>query len=121
MAVPVSIPCEPAYCHLFQRAVNSWRGRPKCTELAGEPRFALLLFHREAGISGRIVWTMLASSITGALSTAFLQLPIHKKFNQDGYSERLMKRLLVTDGIRKVTDVVRFLATALLLRNLIWR
>ncbi len=80
---------------------------------------ALLLFHKEARIDGRLAWIMFASSIAGALSTAFLQLPIHRKFNRDGYSEGLMNQLLVTDWIRKLADVVRFLATALLLRSII--
>lgn len=79
----------------------------------------MLLVYKQAGIDGRLAWTMLASSIVGILSTAFLQLPIHRRFNRDGYSAALMNRLLATDWLRKLADVVRFLATALLLRDLI--
>ncbi len=80
---------------------------------------AVLLIYRKMGIDSGPIWIMLASSLVGTLSTVFLQLPIHRKFDRDGYSEVLMQRLLTTDWIRKAADVLRFLVTALLLKNLI--
>ena len=80
---------------------------------------AALLVSRTTAIDSRLIWIMLASSLVGTLSTVFLQLPIHRKFDRDGYSEVLMQRLLITDWIRKAADVLRFLVTALLLKNLI--
>ncbi len=80
---------------------------------------AVLLISRKTATDTKLIWIMLASSLVGTLSTVFLQLPIHRKFDRDGYSEVLMQRLLLTDWIRKAADVLRFLVTALLLKNLI--
>ena len=82
-------------------------------------QIAVLVISSKAGIDSRLIWIMLASSLVGTLSTIFLQLPIHRKFDRGGYSEVSLQRLLITDWIRKSADVVRFIATGLLLKNLI--
>ncbi len=82
-------------------------------------QIAVLFIFRKTAIDSRLIWIMLASSLVGTLSTVFLQMPIHRKFDQDGYSQVLMQRLLITDWIRKAADVLRVLVTALLLKNVI--
>lgn len=80
---------------------------------------AVLLTSRTTAIDTRLIWIMLASSLTGTLATVLLQLPIHQKFDRDGYSQLLMQRLVMTDWIRKAADLLRFVVTALLLKKLI--
>ena len=82
-------------------------------------QIVLLLVSKKTTMDSWLILLMLTSSLVGTLSTVFLQLPIHRKFDRDGYSEVLMQRLLITDWIRKAADVLRFLVTALLLKNLI--
>ena len=59
---------------------------------------------------------MLAASLVGAISTALIQIPIHRKLD-NGYSAELITRLLNTDWIRKIADAVRIVASIALLRN----
>ncbi len=80
---------------------------------------AVLLVARKTRIDTGLIWIMLGCSLIGMLSTIFLQLPIHRRFSRDGYSEASLRQLLLTDWIRKAADVLRFLVTALLLNELI--
>ena len=63
-----------------------------------------------------IALTMVAASATGMLSTVMLQIPIHRRLNNAGYSEEQVQRLLRSDWIRKAIDIVRMVATVALLR-----
>jgi hypothetical protein len=76
-----------------------------------------LTFHRQTGVPGAIPWTMAGSSLIGTLSTLLLQLPVHRQLSASGYSPERMHRLLTTDWLRKACDLVRMLATILLLRQ----
>jgi hypothetical protein len=70
-----------------------------------------------AGIDPVVVWVMVVASAAGAVSTVTLQLPIHAAFNESGYTPERMQRLLRTDWMRKAADVVRLVATAVLLHQ----
>jgi len=76
----------------------------------------LLLWHRPPEVGRALVWLMLAASLVGFLSTAFIQIPIHRKLDH-GFSAELIARLLNTDWIRKVADMVRIVASIAILRN----
>ena len=76
----------------------------------------LLLWHRPLGVGIALVWIMLAASLVGFLSTAFIQIPIHRKLDH-GFSAQLITLLLNTDWIRKAADAVRIVASIALLRN----
>ena len=76
----------------------------------------LLLWHRPLGVGITLVSIMLAASLVGFLSTAFIQIPIHRKLDH-GFSAQLITRLLNTDWIRKAADGVRIVASIALLRN----
>jgi hypothetical protein len=55
-------------------------------------------------------WTMallLTASVVGALSTVFLQIPIHRQLDQFGYSDSAYRALINTDWVRKACDVAR--------------
>jgi hypothetical protein len=64
------------------------------------------------------VWIMLAASLAGSLSTAFIQIPIHRKLD-NGFSAELIARLLHTDWIRKAADAVRMTASIAILRDVL--
>ncbi len=72
-----------------------------------------------SGIDPRVLWVMAAASAVGAASTAMLQLPIHRKFNQRGFSPELLGKLLRTDWIRRAADVVRLAANVIFLHRLL--
>ena len=76
----------------------------------------LLLWRRPLEVGIALVWIMLAASLVGFLSTAFIQIPIHRKLDH-GFSAQLITRLLNTDWIRKAADAVRIVASIALLRN----
>ena len=76
----------------------------------------LLLWYRPSGEGIAVVWTMLAASSVGFLSTALIQIPIHRKLDH-GFSAELITLLLHTDWIRKAADAVRIVASIALLRN----
>lgn len=76
----------------------------------------LLLWDRPPEVGKALVWMMLAASLVGFLSTAFIQIPIHRKLDH-GFSAELIARLLNTDWIRKVADLVRIVASIAILRN----
>lgn len=76
----------------------------------------LLLWHRPPEVGRALVWMMLSASFVGALSTALIQIPIHRKLDH-GFSADLITRLLNTDWIRKVADVVRIAASIAILHN----
>ena len=78
----------------------------------------LLLWHRPSEVGRRLIWIMLAASLVGALSTALIQIPIHRKLDH-GFSSELIARLLNTDWIRKIADVVRIVASVAILRKFI--
>lgn len=79
-----------------------------------------LLLARPQQVATSIVWTLLGSSIAGFVSTFALQIPIHRELD-DAYSDRLVKKLLRTDWIRKLADIVRLCATVVLLHQLFTR
>jgi hypothetical protein len=82
----------------------------------------VLCLCKPAGVSWLIALGLLVPSAIGALSTALIQIPIHRRLNADGYSEVLIAKLLRTDWIRKAADIVRLAATVGLLRQLLaWR
>lgn len=70
----------------------------------------LLLWHSPSAVGRAPVWTMLAASLVGVVSTLFIQIPIHRKLDQ-GFSAELIARLLTTDWIRKGADLVRIAAS----------
>jgi hypothetical protein len=72
-----------------------------------------------AGIDGRVVWVMVVASFAGAVSTVLLQLPIHAAFNRSGSEPELLRKLLLTDWIRKAADAVRMAATVVFLHQLL--
>jgi hypothetical protein len=76
----------------------------------------LLLWRRPPGIGIALVWIMIAASLVGFLSTAFIQIPIHRRLD-NGFSAELITLLLNTDWIRKAADLVRIVASIALLRN----
>ena len=78
-----------------------------------------LAFRTPVGIDPLIAWVMVVASAVGAVSTVWLQLPIHSAFNRSGYSPELMGKLLRTDWIRKAADAVRLGATTVLLHQLL--
>ncbi len=78
----------------------------------------LLRFYSSFGIGFWTIWTMLTATLTGALSTIFIQLPIHRDFDSEGYSTKSMAWLLSSDWIRKAADIVRILATGALLEQI---
>jgi hypothetical protein len=67
------------------------------------------------------VWVMMLATLMGFISTLLIQLPVHFKFNKDGYSESLMLRLLNSDWIRKACDVIKAVASLTLLHQFAWR
>lgn len=75
-----------------------------------------LAFDRPQQIPAWIVIVMIGASIAGFLSTVTIQIPIHRQLDH-GYSPQLVKRLLSTDWIRKIADVIRLAATIVLLRR----
>ena len=79
----------------------------------------LICFYRSLGISFWPVWTMLFASGIGAVSTMLVQVPIHRHFDQVGYSTHHMERLLSSDWVRKVADLVRIVATGALIAMLV--
>lgn len=78
----------------------------------------MLLWYRPVEVVKALVWMMLAASLVGFLSTAFIQIPIHRKLDH-GFSTDLIARLLNTDWIRKCADMVRIVASIAILRNCI--
>ncbi len=76
----------------------------------------VLLWKRPPEVGRSLVWIMLAASLVGAISTALIQIPIHRKLDS-GFSAELIGRLLKTDWIRKAADVVRILASIEILRK----
>jgi hypothetical protein len=86
---------------------------PLCITFALQLLF--LAFYRHLGIPAAGPWMMAGSSLVGTLSTLFLQLPVHRQLSASGFSPGRMKRLLTTDWLRKACDLVRILATILLL------
>ena len=78
-----------------------------------------MAFRTPDGVGPLVAWVMVVASAAGAISTVALQLPIHAAFNLIGYSPELLRKLLRTDWIRKVADVVRLAATVVLLNQLL--
>ena len=76
----------------------------------------LLLGHRPPQVGRALVWIMLAASFVGFISTALIQIPIHRKLDH-GFSSELIARLLDTDWIRKAADVVRIVASIAIVRT----
>ena len=62
---------------------------------------------------------MLVASGLGAISTIPIQTPIHRRFDAVDYSAHDMERLLSSDWIRKLADLVRIVATGALLAMLL--
>lgn len=79
----------------------------------------LLRIDSSFGIRSWTVWTMLMATLVGALSTIFIQIPIHRRFDSEGYSAKRMAWLLASDWIRKAADIVRIFATAALLAQIV--
>ena len=77
-----------------------------------------LIWKRPPEVGKRLIWIMLAASLVGAISTAFIQIPIHRKLDH-GFSAELISRLLNTDWIRKAADVVRMTASIVILRDVL--
>jgi hypothetical protein len=75
----------------------------------------LLLWRRPSEVAIALVWIMLAASVVGLISTALIQIPIHRKLDH-GYSAVLIARLCNTDWIRKAADLVRIAASIAILR-----
>ncbi len=73
-----------------------------------------LLLSRPQKIATWILWTLIGSSAAGFVSTVALQIPIHRSLDE-AYSERLVARLLRTDWIRKLADLIRLAGTIALL------
>jgi hypothetical protein len=88
---------------------------PLCITFALQLLF--LTFYHDVGVSAVSPWMMAGSSLIGTLSTLFLQLPVHRQLSASGYSPERMNRLVTTDWLRKACDLVRILATILLLRQ----
>ena len=86
---------------------------PLCITFALQLLF--LTFYRHLGVPAASPWMMAGSSLIGTQSTLFLQLPIHRQLSASGYSPERMKRLVTTDWLRKVCDLIRIFATFLLL------
>ncbi len=78
-----------------------------------------LLVAEVPGVSRYIGWVLIGSSTMGALSTVFLQLPIHRSFNENGYSSSAMRELLRSDWIRKAADLAKAAATIVLLYQVV--
>ena len=78
----------------------------------------LLLFHRPADLPLWIILTLVGASIGGFVCTLAIQIPIHRQLNE-GYSQQLVSRLLTTDWIRKLLDLVRLIGTIALLQRYI--
>jgi hypothetical protein len=78
-----------------------------------------LAFWEPVGMDRWIIWVMVIASALGAVSTMMLQLPIHAALNRGDSSPELLRKLLLTDWIRKAADAVRLAATADLLHQLL--
>ena len=79
------------------------------------PLDVLLLFNRPQQVQSWVIWTQIGALVAGFVSTVAIQIPIHRQLDS-GYSELLVARLLNTDWLRKSMDLVRLLATIVLLR-----
>ena len=73
----------------------------------------LLLFDRPLSVPLGIVLTLIGASIAGFVATIMIQIPIHRQLD-DHHSPQLVTKLLQTDWIRKVFDLVRLIATIIL-------
>ena len=73
-----------------------------------------LLWKHSFPIRTGAIWVMILSSLVGAVSTALLQIPIHRQLDH-GFSPELVSRLMRTDWIRKAADVTRTIASVYLL------
>lgn len=79
----------------------------------------LLLFAMHDRPLQGIVILMLAASVAGIASTLLLQIPIHRSFSRHGYDVARLRRLLLTDWLRKAVDLLRMLLSVRLLWTLL--
>ncbi len=102
-----------AYHRAQQPSILTFVVAPLATSLLLQ---ILLLWNRPAEIGRWLVWAMLAASLVGVISTAFIQIPIHRKLD-NGFSGELISRLLRTDWIRKAADLARIIVSIAILRD----
>jgi hypothetical protein len=79
----------------------------------------LLLWYWPMDLSRVLNWIAIGTYCIGFASTLLIQLPIHIRFNLNGYSKELMNSLLSSDWIRKAADVVKLIVTFIMIRELL--